>query len=265
MLRVSRQACYQAVKRLHRRKAREFEVLKAVIRYRSELPQTGTRKLWKHLKASMAIGRDHLFRLLRAHGLLLPAKRRKPPQGYSMGAGPYPNRTHGLHPERTHQVWISDITYLRLGDRFYYLTLVADAFSRRILGYTLGMRADANMIMRAVEKSLCYKPKGQRVILHFDQGPQYHSKQLLKQLSDAFILPSMSRRAKPQDNARMERIMGILKYEFDLKRVFYNELYMKETVDHAIWQYNHRRLHAALGYRVPAQIAPHPHSRVNVI
>jgi len=246
------------MKRMHERKMLEFEVLKAVYRYRSRLPKTGTRKLWRYLKAHFPIGRDHLFRLLRAQGLLVPRRPKQAPKGYSIGTGPYQNLTRNLCPTKPHQLWISDITYIRYGDRFYYLSLVADAYSRRIIGYTIEPKATAQSVSRALEQAIPYKTDNQTLILHFDQGPQYHSKQLLAQMKTAQIQPSMSRRACPQDNARMERIIGILKQEFDLKRVFYNDLHLKSVVHDAIWKYNHLRMHTALDYRTPAAVENAP-------
>lgn len=174
------------------------------------------------------------------------------PKGYSIGTGPYQNLARNLYPTQPHQLWVSDITYIRYGDRFYYLSLVADAYSRRILGYTIEPKATAQSVGRALEQAIPYKTDNQTLILHFDQGPQYHSKQLLAQMQAAQIQPSMSRRARPQDNARMERIIGILKQEFNLKRIFYNDLHMKQIVDEAIWKYNHLRMHTALDYKTPA-------------
>lgn len=216
----------------------------------------GTRKLWISLKKKTGVGRDRLFEILRARNALISPKAGFPKQRGYAPSGRYINHLKTLKVNKVHEAWVSDLTYLRLGGRFCFLTLVADAFSRRIIGYSLTDKAETKGVLDSLSQAMRFKKKTEPCILHFDQGTQYNSDRLARFMRMNGLEGSMSRKGKPTDNGRMERIIGILKQEFDLKRTFTSRKYLEEKVANAIYHYNHTRLHTALHYLTPAQVAP---------
>lgn len=252
MLGVSPQAYYQWQRRQVQRARTQALILSLVHSIRRQLPRLGTRKLWHELhKMQLRIGRDYLFKILKNNHLLVITK----PRAYqTTRSGPqparYPNLLRHHPPQAPRQAWVSDITYLRLGNSHRFLAIVADAYTRRIVGYALSNRLDTQVVGQALLQAQLHNPSAQ-CLLHADQGTQYNSNELANLLHHFNLKGSMSRRGIPQDNAIAERIFGILKNEFNLKQRYKNEEELYQNVHQAIHLYNHKRPHSSLNMLSP--------------
>jgi putative transposase len=166
-----------------------------------------------------------------------------------------PNLTRGLKPTDVDQIWVADITYVRLGEAFVYLAVVLDAFSRKVIGWALDDHLEARLAVEALEMALLARnPPADSLIHHSDRGVQYASGDYIDRLRARDIAISMSRVANPYDNAKAESFMKTLKAEevngkayatLDDARGDIGEFI--ETV------YNTERLHSALGYKPPVE------------
>lgn len=167
----------------------------------------------------------------------------------------YPNLTHGMELVRLDQVWVSDITYVRLVNSFAYVAVILDRFSRRVIGWAVSDRIDVELTLTALSHAINRrKPKPGTCIHHSDRGMQYVSAFYVKRLEDAGISISMSRRASPYDNAAAESFMKTLKHE-EVRLKEYRTLQdVQKEVPHFIESvYNRERLHSALGYQSPEE------------
>lgn len=151
------------------------------------------------------------------------------------------------------QLWVADITYIRLREQFLYLAVVMDAFSRRVVGWSLDDSLEASLVVRALRNALAERRPAPGLVHHSDRGTQYGSQEYLAILEEYRIEPSMSRAGNPYDNARCESFIKTLKAEEIHTRQYRDradlELHIAEFLEQ---YYNHRRLHSALGYRSPA-------------
>jgi transposase InsO family protein len=170
----------------------------------------------------------------------------------SHGYRVYPNLASGLIPNRPNQLWVADITYIRLVREFVYLAVILDVFSRRAIGWALSRHIDTNLSLTALRMALATRNVEPGLIHHSDRGVQYAATDYTDLLRKNNIAISMSRRGNPYDNAYAESFMKTLKYE----EVLLNEY---ETFDEAKMNltrfieivYNRKRLHSSLGYRSP--------------
>ena len=152
------------------------------------------------------------------------------------------------------QLWVADITYIRLAEEFLYLAVVLDAFSRRVLGWSLDERLDAGLAVAALRQALDLRQPAPGLVHHSDRGVQYASNVYVNLLLEHGIEPSMSRAGNPYDNAKCESFMKTLKQEEIYTRKYRDradlEAHIGEFLDR---YYNRRRMHSALGYRTPEQ------------
>ena len=166
----------------------------------------------------------------------------------------YANLVPGLNVTGVNQLWVSDLTYIRLAREWVYLAVVLDAHSRRCIGWALDRTLDASLALNALDSALTARPAPEGLVHHSDRGVQYASKAYVDTLEKAGIKISMSRRGNPYDNAKAERFIRTLKYE----EVY---LYEYESLEEARSRigyfidklYNRKRLHSALDYRPPAE------------
>ena len=166
-----------------------------------------------------------------------------------------PNLTRGLIPTGLDQIWVADITYIRLGEGFVYLSVVLDAFSRKVVGWALEDHLEASLAIQALDMAIAARnPLPDSLIHHSDRGVQYACGDYREKLEARKIAISMSRIANPYDNAKAESFMKTLKAEEVNAKTY-------ATIEDARSQigafietvYNVERLHSALGYKPPAE------------
>lgn len=213
----------------------------------------GYRRVTKELhRQGVQANHKRVLRLMRQGNLLcLRKKRFVATTDSDHGLPVYPNLAADMDVAAPDQLWVSDLTYIRLGHEFIYLAVVLDACSRRCLGWALGRRLDAALATSALRMALT----GRRpAVHHSDRGVQYASGEYTSLLKASGVQISMSRKGNPYDNAKAESFMKTLKYE----QVYVSEY---ENLADARAQigcfleavYNQKRLHSSLGYLPPAE------------
>ena len=170
------------------------------------------------------------------------------------GFGIAPNRITGMSIERSNQVWVSDITYVRTREGFVYVSLISDAYSRKILGWDVSQSLSIEGSLRALACAMRQCENLQGVIHHSDRGVQYSSGAYRELLASRGMLSSMAQAGNPYENAIAERINGIFKQEFGFDGIFATLQAVQRALSEAIALYNTRRRHQSLGYRVPADV-----------
>jgi len=258
---MSRQNYYARQRRRQRRRVDAELVAGLVQRERRLQPRLGTRKLYHMLKpeleqAGVPIGRDRMFEELRKKGLLLePVTAPYPRTTQSYHALPvFGNLTKGLEVKAPNEVWVSDLTYLRTREGFLYLALITDKFSRKIVGWHVGDTLEAVGCVRALEDALAELPEHHQPIHHSDQGSQYCCHEYVQRLQERGLPISMTESNHCAENALAERMNGILKQEYGLGAELPSKAAAQQAVRQAIYLYNMRRPHRALGYGIPAQV-----------
>ncbi len=221
----------------------------------------GTRKLYEILESCMLahqikMGRDALFDLLAAHNLLVRRRKRKVHTTNSFHwLRKHPNLIRDLHPTSSNKLWVSDITYWKIGQGYAYISLITDAYSHKIVGYQLAESLEAIETIKALKMAISSsKMSLVGLIHHSDRGIQYCSKGYVKLLQDQGIKISMTESGDPLENCIAERINGILKDEYlscyEIKNV--NEA--KGLLKRVIQLYNEERPHMSIGYMKPAAL-----------
>lgn len=235
-------------------------IIKLVKEIRQQMPRIGTRKLHYMLaekleRHGISIGRDKLFDLLSSYGLLVRRRRRK--RVYTTDSQHhfkrYPNLIKELTVQRPNHLWVSDITYIGLPDGFCYLSLVTDAYSRKITGFCLHPTLKRDGPVAALQMAIASLPANlqQPLIHHSDRGIQYCCAQYVALLENKTMTISMTENGDPYENAIAERVNGILKNEFELDRDFNSFDEAANAVDTAITTYNDLRPHASCDYLTP--------------
>ena len=239
---------------------KEEIILQLVHKIRQELPRMGTRKLQELLSAELAahqleVGRDYLFDLLQEHKLLIRQRKRKV---YTTDSRhwmrKYANLIKQLVIDRPEQLWVSDMTYIKIQNQWGYLSLITDAYSRRIMGYCLRSDMLAEGCIAALQMALANRfYHEQSLIHHSDRGSQYCCKDYVELLRSAGIAISMTEKGDPYENALAERMNGIIKGEFNL---YSSQLNFEQTYDlvrKSITAYNGIRPHGSCDYLTPDQ------------
>lgn len=253
----SRQGWHDAQRRDAHGMLQETFVLKLVEEIRREMPRIGTKKLLYMLENrfkehGIKLGRDKFYNLLEQHGYLLRYRRRNP---YTTNSRhrfkKYPNLIRDLQLTASGQLWVSDITYIRSGAGFNYLSLVTDAYSRKIVGYNLWPNLESAGAIKALEMALMGKVRSKYTIHHSDRGVQYCCSDYVQCIENAGIQLSMTEKGDPYENAIAERVNGILKTEFGLSERFVNNSQAQDAVNKAIDMYNNHRPHASCDYLTP--------------
>jgi putative transposase len=159
-----------------------------------------------------------------------------------------------MHLSGIDQLWVADLTYLRLREQFIYLAVMLDAFSRRVVGWALDDSLHVPLALAALRKALQLRHPAPGLVHHSDRGVQYASKQYIHLLLEHGIAPSMSRAGNPYDNAKCESFMKTLKQEEIHTRQYRDRSDLEARMGGFLEQYyNRRRLHSALNYRSPEQ------------
>jgi putative transposase len=232
---------------------RRVEIQKVALEMRSY----GYRPITKELhRRGVIINHNVVLRLLREDNLLCLRRRAFVSTTDSQHHFTiYPNLARDLVLTDINQLWVADITYIRLRADFIYLAALLDAYSRRCVGWALARYLDARLPLAALQMALrtrSFQPG--KLLHHSDRGVQYASQEYVQVLQQHQITISMSRTANPYDNAKAERFMRTLKYEEIYLNDYDNFAEVISSVEHFIEAvYNHKRLHSALGYLPPAE------------
>lgn len=229
------------------------------MRYRKQQKYLGTRKLFNEMQQFLTdhqfkIGRDGLFDLLSERGLLVRKRKRK---GCATTMSrhrfyKYPNLIRNFIPTAPNQLWVSDITYIHLQDGFAYLSLITDAYSRKIVGFYLSTDLCVNGPLRALRMALASNPDISDLMHHSDRGVQYCCDAYVKLLQDKQIKISMTENGDPLENALAERMNGILKTEL-LERLFSDFISAQRAVAIACSTYNNLRPHGSIDNMKPVE------------
>ena len=249
---ISRQAYYKQKVSLRAKQEQAEGIIAKVQVIRQSMPRIGTRKLYYLLDGQLSVGRDKLFSILRANQMLV-----KPVKSYTKTTlsrhwlHKHPNLLKDVQIQQPEQVYVSDITYIKSRQRTHYLSLITDAYSRKIVGYHLSDDLNAESVVKALNMAV----KGRRdkatpLIHHSDRGLQYCSSVYQNVLAKYNITPSMTDGYDCYQNALAERINGILKQEFLFDKCNnYQDLNL--LIKQSIFIYNNKRPHLALKMKTP--------------
>ncbi len=235
------------------------KVITLVQGVRTSMPKLRTRKLYHILKRRLAplnIGRDKLFRILKANNLLIKQKR-----NYHITTDSYhryrkyKNLVSTLEVEGPEHIWVSDIIYTGNRKNLSYLALITDAYSKKIISYNVSNSLNASGSISALEmaiKNRKYKQKS--LIYHSDRGLQYCSNEYQKTLKESDITPSMTEQYDPYENAVAERVNEILKQEFVIAKHNVDIILKTTLIKNAIRVYNEQRPHLSNNMLTPIQM-----------
>ena len=253
---LSRSWYYARPAAAERKARKDVELRDAIERIVLEFPGYGYRRVTAALRREgWRVNHKRVLRIMRQESLLCQLKRRFVPTTDSAHAfARYPNLIKDIEIYKLDQVWISDITYVRLPTSFCYLAAILDAYSRRCVGWHLSRWIDTRLTLWALEMALASRRPDPGLIHHSDQGVQYASSEYVLRLEESGALISMASVGNPYENAKAESFFRTLKME---------EVYLKDYRDFEEAQdnigqfieevYNQRRLHSSLGYLPPVE------------
>jgi transposase InsO family protein len=258
LLGYSPQAYYQYQKISGKRSLEEDLLIQQVLYHRTFQPRLGCRKLHEMMEPfmeghDMYIGRDLLFDLLRENDLLIIKRRRSQPQTTDSNhwLRKYPDLIKDIRLSRADELWVSDITYIRLRKKkFAYLSLITDAYSRKIVGFCMNIDLSATGPLKALEMALKGRSGDMPLIHHSDRGSQYCGDGYVTLLKSNAINISMTQSGNPRDNAIAERVNGILKQEL-LENAYPNVKQAQCSAEIAIDIYNRLRPHSSVDMMTP--------------
>jgi transposase InsO family protein len=259
LLGITRQAYYQHFWQQEASCIEEALVLQEVISLRKDHRVMGGRKLYEKLHQffldhQIKMGRDALFDLLAANNLLVKKRRRRYVTTWSGHRfKKWPNLIRGMEITQTNQLWVSDITYWKVAGNYLYISLITDAYSRKIVGYHLAETLETVETIQALKMALndLSPTLTRKLIHHSDRGSQYCSERYVKLLQDKNIQISMTENGDPLENAIAERMNGILKEEYLRHDKPENKERAKEQLQRAVTLYNQQRPHLSIGLLTP--------------
>lgn len=239
---------------------RGSRVIKLVEEVRQEEPMTGGRKVLDRIlpqlvRQNLKVGRDKFFSILGEHGMLVKQKRKYSKTTYSRhNYAVAPNRLKTTNVDSPNQVFVADITYIRLRVGFAYLFLVTDLFSRKIVGHYLSRDLKHVGAIEALRRAVKDVKDTSGVMHHSDRGCQYCCHDFLEALDGYGMIPSMTDADHCYQNAVAERVNGILKLEFFIDSTFKNFKDAKNAIDDAVRIYNTKRTHWSLDLKTPEAV-----------
>lgn len=235
---------------------RELELRDAIQRIALEMPCYGYRRITAELRRrGWAVNRKRVLRVMREDNLLcLRRKKFLATTDSRHGLPVYPNLARERVLTGIDQLWVADITYVRLEWEFVYLAVILDAFSRRVIGWELDRTLEAELAVAALQMALACRRPQPGLVHHSDRGVQYASQDYTDLLEEHRIAISMSRVGNPYDNAQAESFLKTLKYEEVYRQEYRDLAEARASIQRFIEKvYNEKRLHSALGYRPPVE------------
>ena len=256
---IDRQVYYRKIKRSLIKQDKAALVVKMVLEIRSQMPRIGSKKLYYLLNRDLKklnIGRDKFIDILRAnHLLILPKRSYHSTTNSHHRFRKYKNQLLDLQINKPEQVWVSDITYIGKREKPCYLSLITDAYSKKIVGYNVSDNLHTESSLIALKLAIKQRRnKEMPLIHHSDRGLQYCSNEYQKILNKNEIQPSMTQNADPYENAVAERINGILKQEFYIDRYNKDLPIMKQIIKETVHIYNEKRPHLSNHMLTPNQM-----------
>ena len=248
---IKRSAYYYKPKGEHS----DTDLAEAIEEIALDFPFYGYRRITAALhRKDIKVNHKRILRLMRDKNLLCRSRKAfKATTDSSHGLKKYPNLINGLVPYRTDQLWHADITYIRIATSFVYLAALVDGFSRKVVGYALGRTLSADLSMAALNDAISKRDTA-GLIHHSDRGIQYCSYDYLEILNNYEISISMSGKANPYDNAKMESFFRTLKVEEVYMFEYETYAEVLKRIPYFIEKvYNKKRLHSSLGYMPPEE------------
>ena len=211
------------------------------------------RVTWELRQQGWAVNHKRVARIMREDNLLcVPRRRFRLTTDSKHNLEVYVNLAARLELSGIDQLWVADVTYVRLREQFVYLAVILDAFSRRVVGWALDEALHAPLAVAALRRALALRRPAPGLVHHSDRGIQYACREYVHVLQEHGIVPSMSRPGNPYDNAKCESFIRTLKQEEIYTREYRDRAELESRVGHFLEQYyNRRRLHSALNYRSP--------------
>lgn len=235
-------------------------LLQQIDQIRAVHKKMGGRKLYSILTPFMnehhiKLGRDAFFELLGQYGLLIRRHRRRVATTYSNHwLRKYPNLIRNWQPVKANQLWVSDITYWKIATGFLYISLITDAYSRKIVGHYLSANLETSASLSALQMALkkCTDTGG--LIHHSDRGIQYCSYSYVNLLQDNKIRISMTENGDPLENPIAERVNGIIKEEYLSSKQIYTFQQADNALQEAVRLYNEERPHTSISFKTPDEV-----------
>jgi putative transposase len=236
--------------------AADMEVRDEIQKVALEWPSYGSRRIAKELKGrGWAVNRKRVQRIMREDNLLCVAKRKfvtTTDSAHELRV--YPNLARSLSLTGVNQLWVADITYIRLEEEFVYLAVVLDAYSRKVIGWHLDRTLETSLPLTALRMALNGRTVPRGLVHHSDRGVQYASHEYTQELKNHGVEISMSRKANPRDNAACESFMKTLKQEEVYRTEYRNLGHARAAIGDFLEKvYNDKRLHSSLGYLSPSE------------
>lgn len=253
---LSRSTAWRYGRNGHAGESGDTDLRDAIQRVAIDWPTYGYRMITKELhRRGYVANHKRVLRLMREDNLL--CLRQKPfvrTTDSSHSLCVYPNLATAMTITNINQLWVADITYIRLLREFIYLAVVLDAFSRRCIGWALERYLTADLTLAALRMALRDRDVPESLVHHSDRGVQYAAGEYTDLLEENGIRISMSRKGNPYDNAKAERFIRTLKYEEVYLSDYETEVEARTCIGRFIDQvYNQKRLHSSIGYLPPAE------------